>query len=86
MNVFDPVSGEAPIIARNDDCQTVSCANSTARWTRLYVSPDSGAAQPVDERDLTDMGSLAATEPRSLDQAHPNSSHQRSELPATATA
>jgi len=60
MNVFDPVPGAAPIIARNDDCQTCFMCELYCPVDALYVSPDSGAAQPVDERDLTDMGLLGS--------------------------
>jgi NAD-dependent dihydropyrimidine dehydrogenase PreA subunit len=52
MNVFDQVPGSAPVIARQDDCQTCFMCELYCPADALYVSPQAATAESVDETGL----------------------------------
>ena len=56
-NVFDPVEGAAPVIARQDDCQTCFLCEAYCPVDALFVAPDreplAAADRPV-EAELGD--------------------------------
>lgn len=61
-NVFDPVPNSAPIIARQDDCQTCFMCEVYCPFDALYVAPEAErpparAAVPPEEQIL--LGSYA---------------------------
>ena len=59
MNVFDRVAGAAPVVARQDDCQTCFMCELYCPDAALYVAPDSGAVRGVNEPTLP-LGSYRA--------------------------
>ena len=60
MNVFDIVPGAAPIVARQDDCQTCFMCELYCPEDALYVSPDTEVPMPADERSLADSNVLGS--------------------------
>lgn len=50
-NVFEAVAGNAPRIARQDDCQTCFMCELYCPEDALYVAPVADAASGVDEDD-----------------------------------
>lgn len=62
-NVFDPVAGGAPRIARQQDCQTCFMCELYCPEDALYVAPTAGAPQGLGEADVpaaTPLGSYRA--------------------------
>ena len=59
-NVFDAVPGEAPVIARLDDCQTCYLCELYCPVDALYVSPLRDRREPVDEATLIASGLLGS--------------------------
>lgn len=57
-NVFDGGSGEAPTIARQQDCQTCFMCEAYCPADAIYVAPESAQAVAVDEQALSDGGRL----------------------------
>ena len=49
MNVFDRVSGAAPVVARQTDCQTCFMCELYCPEDALYVPPDTMRHEPADE-------------------------------------
>jgi ferredoxin len=61
MNVFDRVAGAAPVVARQNDCQTCFMCEVYCPEDALYVSPDTVRFGPVDEHALGNvLGSYRA--------------------------
>jgi NAD-dependent dihydropyrimidine dehydrogenase PreA subunit len=52
MNVFDRVAGAAPVVARQNDCQTCFMCEVYCPEDALYVSPDTMSVGSVDEHAL----------------------------------
>jgi NAD-dependent dihydropyrimidine dehydrogenase PreA subunit len=57
-NVFDAVDGEAPQIARRDDCQTCFMCEAYCPVDAMYVSPKADERDAVDEDELARSGLL----------------------------
>jgi NAD-dependent dihydropyrimidine dehydrogenase PreA subunit len=57
-NVFDPVSGAVPVIARQADCQTCFMCELYCPADALYVGPDCDTPVPVDEAVTVTSGWL----------------------------
>jgi NAD-dependent dihydropyrimidine dehydrogenase PreA subunit len=57
-NVFDPGEGDAPTIARQQDCQTCFMCEAYCPADALYVAPESSHSVPVDEHELSAAGRL----------------------------
>lgn len=57
-NVFDPGAGEAPTIARQQDCQTCFMCEAYCPVDALYVAPQSAESVAVDEEALSAAGRL----------------------------
>ena len=57
-NVFDPVTGAIPAIARPDDCQTCYMCELYCPADALYVHPFAAEHVVVDETHLTQDGSF----------------------------
>jgi NAD-dependent dihydropyrimidine dehydrogenase PreA subunit len=57
-NVFDAQAGEAPTIARKEDCQTCFMCEAYCPADALYVAPESSVSTPVDETTLSEAGRL----------------------------
>jgi NAD-dependent dihydropyrimidine dehydrogenase PreA subunit len=57
-NVFDFGHGEAPAIARKEDCQTCFLCEAYCPADALYVAPESDRSLPVDEAQLVAEGKL----------------------------
>lgn len=55
-NVFDPVEGAAPVIARQDDCQTCFLCEIYCPVDALYVSPNAERPIGVTEADVLERG------------------------------
>jgi ferredoxin len=55
MNVFERVDGAAPVIARQDDCQTCFMCEVYCPEDALYVSPDTLNSEAPDENALVDV-------------------------------
>ncbi len=59
-NVFDPVPGGHPVIARQEDCQTCFMCEAYCPADALFVAPLAGPAEPGsvyrDEAALTQAG------------------------------
>jgi NAD-dependent dihydropyrimidine dehydrogenase PreA subunit len=55
-NVFDAVPGQAPRIARPDDCQTCFMCEIYCPSDALFVHPVSDRHVPVDEEEITREG------------------------------
>ena len=61
MNVFDRVDGAAPVVARQNDCQTCFMCELYCPEDALYVAPDTNPIEPVDEHGLVNvLGSYRA--------------------------
>jgi NAD-dependent dihydropyrimidine dehydrogenase PreA subunit len=76
-NVFEARPGEAPIIARQQDCQTCFMCELYCPVDALYVSPLAERRTDVDENALAESGRLGsyarnmgwkAAKPRGADQ------------------
>ncbi|MDB4988919.1 MAG: hypothetical protein JWN04_4097 [Myxococcaceae bacterium] len=59
-NVFDLVPGEAPVIARQEDCQTCFMCELYCPTEALFVAPDADHAVQVDEGQLRASGLLGS--------------------------
>ena len=59
-NVFDAVPDEAPVIARQEDCQTCFMCELYCPVDALYVAPDAEHATLVDEQVVTGNGLLGS--------------------------
>ena len=59
-NVFDPVPGGAPVIARIEDCQTCFICEAYCPTDALYVAPESDRRVVVDEDTLIERGVLGS--------------------------
>jgi len=59
-NVFDPVPGGAPVIARFDDCQTCFLCEAYCPADALYVAANATGHVEVSEEDLIAKGLLGA--------------------------
>lgn len=59
-NVFDAVPDTAPVIARQEDCQTCFLCEVYCPVDALYVSPLVDAREQVDEADLAARGILGS--------------------------
>jgi len=57
-NVFDATPGGAPVIARQDDCQTCFMCELYCPADALYVDPDCEQAAAVDAAQLSSRGLL----------------------------
>lgn len=57
VNVFDKVADAAPIIARQEDCQTCYMCEAYCPADALYVAPDADEQVAVDEANLGPLGS-----------------------------
>jgi NAD-dependent dihydropyrimidine dehydrogenase PreA subunit len=57
-NVFDPGLGDAPTIARQQDCQTCFMCEAYCPADALYVAPESTENVPIDEAALEAAGRL----------------------------
>ena len=57
-NVFDMVAGAAPVIARQEDCQTCFMCEANCPVDALYVAPIAEFSVEVDEADLIARGFL----------------------------
>ncbi|CAM3814227.1 4Fe-4S dicluster domain-containing protein [Bordetella tumulicola] len=60
VNVFDIVEGAAPIIARQDACQTCFMCEAWCPEDAMYVSPNADGPTVVDETELVDAGLLGS--------------------------
>lgn len=59
-NVFDEVPGDAPVIARQEDCQTCFMCEAYCPVDAMYVAPFADESVPVDEDELADSGLLGS--------------------------
>ena len=57
-DVFDAVPGQAPVIARRQDCQTCFMCELYCRADALFVAPDCDAPAPVDPETVLSHGLL----------------------------
>ncbi len=57
-NVFDPVPGGHPIIARKEDCQTCFMCELYCPVDALFVAPEADVSVEQNEGDLTQRGLL----------------------------
>jgi len=57
-NVFDMVPDSAPIIARQEDCQTCFMCEAYCPVDAMYVSPFAEAHMEVNEGELIEQGFL----------------------------
>lgn len=57
-NVFDPVPGEAPVLARQSDCQTCFLCEAYCPVDALFVAAEAHRRVEVDEEDLIAKGLL----------------------------
>ena len=55
-NVFEPVAGSIPVIARQDDCQTCFMCELYCPEDALYVAPQADQAEAIDEAALLAQG------------------------------
>ena len=55
-NVFDPVLGSEPVIARQEDCQTCFLCEIYCPTDALYVAPDAEGPTPVTEAEIERAG------------------------------
>ncbi|OZI35446.1 4Fe-4S ferredoxin [Bordetella genomosp. 1] len=60
VNVFDLVAGAAPVIARQDACQTCFMCEAWCPEDAMYVSPNADAPEAVDEAALVASGVLGS--------------------------
>ncbi len=59
-NVFDPVPGEAPVIARQSDCQTCFLCEAYCPVDAMFVAAEAHEHVEVNEEDLIAKGLLGA--------------------------
>ncbi|MDB4972201.1 MAG: hypothetical protein JWN48_542 [Myxococcaceae bacterium] len=59
-NVFDAVPGQAPVIARQDDCQTCFMCELYCPTEALFVAPEADHPVVVDEAGLRRSGLLGS--------------------------
>ena len=59
-NVFDAVPDEAPVIARQEDCQTCFMCELYCPTDALFVAPEADAAVSVKEHALAEKGLLGS--------------------------
>lgn len=59
-NVFDAVTGHAPKIARQSDCQTCYMCELYCPVDALYVDPNADESVTVDEKTLIASGLLGS--------------------------
>jgi NAD-dependent dihydropyrimidine dehydrogenase PreA subunit len=59
-NVFDPVAGDAPVIARQADCQTCFMCELYCPEDALFVAPAADRASEVDESNLRQSALLGS--------------------------
>ncbi|MGO4537517.1 4Fe-4S binding protein [Paenibacillus sp. 2TAB19] len=59
-NVFDKTEGGAPVIKRQEDCQTCFICEAYCPVDALYVSPFTDEAIQVDEGELASKGILGS--------------------------
>lgn len=59
-NVFEAVPDSAPVIARQDDCQTCFMCELYCPVDALYVAPEAELERAVDEAELGDRGLLGS--------------------------
>jgi len=59
-NVFDAVPDGAPIIARQNDCQTCFMCELYCPTDALFVAPEAERSAPVHEHELEQRGMLGA--------------------------
>ncbi len=59
-NVFDAVPDEAPVIARQEDCQTCFMCELYCPSNALFVAPDADQPMNVSEARLSDAGQLGS--------------------------
>lgn len=57
-DVFDPVAGSVPVIARVDDCQTCFLCELYCPADALYVDPDCETVRPQDADAIRRSGLL----------------------------
>ena len=57
-DVFDAVPGGAPVIARQEDCQTCFMCELYCKADALFVAPDCEAPAPVDRDAILASGLL----------------------------
>ena len=55
-NVFDAMAGAAPLIARQDDCQTGFLCEIYCPTDALYVAPDAEGPSAVNEAEIEAVG------------------------------
>ncbi len=59
-NVFDPVPGEAPVIARQEDCLTCFLCEAYCPVDAMYVAAEAHEHVEVNEEDLIAKGLLGS--------------------------
>jgi NAD-dependent dihydropyrimidine dehydrogenase PreA subunit len=59
-NVFDAIAGEAPVIARQSDCQTCYLCEAYCPVDALYVAAEAHRRVEIDEAVLADNGTLGS--------------------------
>ena len=59
-NVFEAVAGQAPVIARQEDCQTCFMCELYCPTDALFVAPDADANVTVSEAELSQRGALGS--------------------------
>jgi NAD-dependent dihydropyrimidine dehydrogenase PreA subunit len=59
-NVFDAVADSAPVIARQEDCQTCFMCELYCPVDALYVAPEADLGRAVNEDDLGNRGLLGS--------------------------
>lgn len=59
-NVFDQAPGEAPVIARQEDCQTCFLCEAYCPVDALFVAAEAHQHVEVNEQELIEKGLLGA--------------------------
>jgi NAD-dependent dihydropyrimidine dehydrogenase PreA subunit len=59
-NVFEAVSGQAPVIARQEDCQTCFMCELYCPTDALFVAPEADGNVQVSEDELAQRGALGS--------------------------
>jgi NAD-dependent dihydropyrimidine dehydrogenase PreA subunit len=59
-NVFEAVPGQAPVIARQEDCQTCFMCELYCPTDALFVAPDADGTEQVSESELVQRGALGS--------------------------
>src|ERR1044071_5407764 len=59
-NVFDAGAGAAPVIARQQDCQTCFMCEAYCPTDALYVAPDADQPVQLSEAELDQRGALGS--------------------------